>query len=251
VGAPSKTANGQGSAITPLTASDKLDREESNLSQKEAGGAHASFLDNRNPGGHQPRSGRGVQAKLDTAAGATSAPNKPPTIEHRTQGRAKVVIKELEATTVQDGILCYKYANEDNKEGNDKAKDSGKKLNKEDDAKLDLLCQKMDALEHRMYPKETMAAIFACAVYQAWLDGQAFRAETVASLAAIFEGSNNPDLCVVTAALERDAAKARAYLVIMNDKVSFTLLHHLQWLDHEIRPGDSIATKIVAFEEDI
>ncbi len=67
-----------------LTASNKLDGEESITSQKETGGAQDSFLDKENLVGHQPRSGCCVQTKLDAAAGATSAPNKPHTIGHRT-----------------------------------------------------------------------------------------------------------------------------------------------------------------------
>jgi hypothetical protein len=148
-------------------------------------------------------------------------------------------------------ILDKEYANEEDKEGDGKTGDSGSKLNKEDYAKLDLLCQKMDALEPCMCSKGTLASIFACAVTQAQLAGQAFGAEAFASIAAIFKGSKNPDPCAVTAALERGAAKVRAYLMIMNDKVGFTLLHHLKWLDCEIWPGDLIATKIVVFKGDI
>jgi hypothetical protein len=70
-------------------------------------------------------------------------------------------------------------------------------------------------------------------------------------MAAIFEGSENPDPCAVAAALEPNAASARAYLVVMNGKVGFTLLHHLQRVDWEIWPGDPIANQIVAFEGDI
>jgi hypothetical protein len=102
-----------------------------------------------------------------------------------------------------------------------------------------------------MYSKGTVALVFACAVTQAWLASQPFGDNAVLPMVAIFEASENPDLCVVAAALEPDAANARAYLVFMNGKVGFTLLHHLQQVDQEIRPGDPIATKIVAFEGNI
>jgi hypothetical protein len=66
-----------------------------------------------------------------------------------------------------------------------------------------------------------------------------------------FEGNENPNPCAVAAALEPDAASTRAYLVVINGKVSFTLLHHLQRVDREIWPGDPIANQIVAFKGDI
>ncbi len=144
---------------------------------------------------------------------------------------------------------------EDNKDNEDieesKGKDRGDDLDDEEDAELDLLRWEMDALEHRMYSKGTVASVFARTVTQAWLAGKTFGDNAVAAMAAIFEGSENPDPCAVAAALEPDAASARAYLVIMNGKVGFTLLHHLQWVDQEIQPGDPIANQIAAFKGDI
>jgi hypothetical protein len=96
-----------------------------------------------------------------------------------------------------------------------------------------------------------MASVFARTVTQARLAGKTFGDDAVAAMAAIFEGSENPDPCAVAAVLELVAASARAYLVIMNGKVGFTLLHHLQRVDWEIWPGDPIANQIVAFEGDI
>jgi hypothetical protein len=111
----------------------------------------------------------------------------------------------------------------------------------------------MDALEHHMHSKGTMALVFACTVPQARLARKFFGEDAIAAIAAIFDGSENPDPCAVTAALEPDAASARAYLVVMNGEVGFTLLlHHLQQVvDREIQPGDMIANQIVAFEGDI
>ena len=104
-----------------------------------------------------------------------------------------------------------------------------------------------------MHSKGTMALVFACTVPQARLARKFFGEDAIAAIAAIFDGSENPDPCAVTAALEPDAASARAYLVVMNGEVGFTLLlHHLQQVvDREIQPGDMIANQIVAFEGDI
>ena len=45
---------------------------------------------------------------------------------------------------------------------------------------------------------------------------------------SINPNSENPNPCVVAGALEPDAANAQTYRVVMNGKVGFTLLHHLQ-----------------------
>jgi hypothetical protein len=67
----------------------------------------------------------------------------------------------------------------------------------------------------------------------------------------IFQGDADADPGSVTAALEPNAARARVYLVVMNGDVGFTLLHHVQRMDQEIRPTDPIANRIVAFAGDI
>jgi hypothetical protein len=69
---------------------------------------------------------------------------------------------------------------------------------------------------------------------QARRTGQGFATKAMASLASIFEGSKNPDPGAVAAALETGAANSQAYLVVMNDDMGFTLLHHLQQLKCEI-----------------
>jgi hypothetical protein len=161
-----------------------------------------------------------------------------------------------EAGGAWDGIIHDEDDNKDDdkddKDNNkDKAKDSGNDPVDEDDAKPVLLHREMDSLEHRMYSEGTVASVFARAVTQARLAGQPFGDDAVTSIAAIFEGSENPNPCAVAAALEPDAVNARAYLIVMNIKVGFTLLHHLQLVDQEIWPGDPIATKTMAFEGDI
>jgi hypothetical protein len=144
---------------------------------------------------------------------------------------------------------------EDDKDAEDDEESEGKASSDdpddEEDPEFALLRWEMDALEHCMYSKGTMASVFARTVTQARLAGKTFGDNAVAAMAAIFEGSENPNPCAVAAVLEPDAASARAYLVIMNGKVGFTLLHHLQRVDREIWPGDLIANQIVAFEGDI
>ena len=66
-----------------------------------------------------------------------------------------------------------------------------------------------------------------------------------------FKGKDNPDTSVVAAALEPRAASTQAYLVVTNDDVGFSVLHHLQQMDQEICPGDPIIDHIVAFKGDI
>jgi hypothetical protein len=107
----------------------------------------------------------------------------------------------------------------------------------------------MEALEQRRYSKGTVALVFAQA--EARRTNQGFATKAMASLASIFEGSENPDPGAVAAALETEASNSQAYLVLMNDNVGFTLLHHLQRLKCEIRPGDPIINRVVAFEGDI
>ena len=107
----------------------------------------------------------------------------------------------------------------------------------------------MEALERCRYSKGTVASVFAQT--EARRTDQGFATKAMASLASIFEGSKNPDPGAVVAALETEAANSQAYLVIMNDDVGFTLLHHLQRLKCELRPGDPIINRVVAFEGDI
>jgi hypothetical protein len=109
----------------------------------------------------------------------------------------------------------------------------------------------MDALEQRMYSEGTVASVFARTVTHAKLAGNPFGAEATDAMASIFKGNDNPDTSAVAAALAPSAASTRAYLVVMNDDVGFSVLHHLQRMDREIRPGDPIIDHIVAFEGDI
>ncbi len=82
-----------------------------------------------------------------------------------------------------------------------------------EDAELTLLRWEMDTLEH---------------ITQSRLTRKTLGVEALAAMKDIFHGNENPDPGAVTAALQLDTASARAYLVIMNAEVGFTLLHHLQ-----------------------
>jgi hypothetical protein len=217
------------------------------------------------PAGHLATSGATswVQARLQGAADKPGCPPEQANVRRAKSRRRADSDKLKDASTeckeaggARDGIFNdNNERKEDNKDAEDdkesKGKASGNNPDDEEDAELALLRQELDALEHRMYSKVTVALVFARTVTQAHLAGKTFGDNAVAAMAAIFEGSENPNPCAVAAALEPDAASARAYLIVMNGEVGFTLLHHLQQVDWEIWPGDPIANQIVAFEGDI
>ena len=93
--------------------------------------------------------------------------------------------------------------------------------------------------------------MFARTISQAQRAGKTLGAGALEAMEDIFQGDADADPGSVTAALEPNAAKARVYLVVMNGDVGFTLLHHVQRMDQEIRPTDPIANRIVAFAGDI
>ena len=158
--------------------------------------------------------------------------------------------KCIEAGWAQDNII-HNGTDEEDDDEDDADDEIGVVENNEEDDELTLLRREMDALEHRMYSEGTVASVFARTVTHARLAGNPLRAEAIAAMAAIFKGNDNPNPSAVAAALEPGAASTRAYLVVMNDDVDFSVLHHLQRLDREIRPGDPIVDHIVAFERDI
>ncbi len=70
-----------------------------------------------------------------------------------------------------------------------------------------------------------MASVIACTITQARLAGKTLGADALAAMDEdIFYGNEKPNPGAVTAALEPDAASARAYLVVTNGEVGFTLL---------------------------
>ena len=104
--------------------------------------------------------------------------------------------KRKEAKRARDDVSN----DEDDKTDNDEAKDSfDSELDNKKANELASLCQEMEALECRRYFEETATAMFTQAITQAQLAGQVFGDEVDASLAAIFEGSNNQDPCAVAA----------------------------------------------------
>jgi len=153
--------------------------------------------------------------------------------------------KGKEAGGAQENFIREDNEDEDNEDDADEDDD-------EEDVELTLLRREMDALEQRMYSEGTVASVFvARMVTHAKLAGNPFGAEAIAAMASIFKGNDNPDTSAVAAALEPSAASTQAYLVVMNNDVGFSVLHHLQQMDQEICPGDPIIDHIVAFEGDI
>jgi len=156
-----------------------------------------------------------------------------------------------EAGGAQDNIIHNGHDNEDDNKEDDKDDKIGEVEDEEEDVELTLLRREMDALEHRMYSEGTVASVFARTVTHARLTGNPFGAEAIAAMAAIFKGNDNPNPSAVAAALEPGAASTRAYLVVMNSDVGFSMLHHLQRMDREIQPRDPIVDDIVAFKGNI
>jgi len=142
--------------------------------------------------------------------------------------------------------------NDDEEEDEDDNKDDRlEDPDEEEDAELTLLRREMDALDHRMFSEGTVALVFAHTIAQAHLARKTLGVDALKAMEDIFHGDVEADPAAVTAVLEPNAARARVYLIVMNGDVGFTLLHHVQRMDQEIRPGDPIANKIVAFEGDI
>jgi hypothetical protein len=144
-----------------------------------------------------------------------------------------------EAGGAQD--IIFHNTNDDEEEDEDDDEDDGlEDPDEEEDAELTLLRREMDTLEHRMFSEGTMASVFARTIAQAHLARKTLGADALEAMEDIFHGDAGADRGTVTAALEPNAARARVYLVIMNGDVGFTLLHHVQQMDQEIRPGDPI-----------
>ncbi len=156
-----------------------------------------------------------------------------------------------EAGGAQDSIFLNTNDDEEGDKEDDEADEIEVDADKEEDAELTLPRQEMDALEHRMHSTATVASVFARTITQSRLARKTLGEEALAAMEDISHGNENPDPGAVTAALEPDAASARAYFDVMNAEVGFTLLHHLQQMDQEIWLGDPIANRIVAFEGDI
>jgi len=181
--------------------------------------------------------GRLVTVRTDTPVRARNASD---------ESLDDVSSKCKEAGGAQDNIIREYDEEDDDKDDADD--EIGVGDDNKEDVELTLLRWEMAALVQRMYSKGTVASVFACTVTHARLAENPFGAEAIAAMAAIFKGNDTPDTSAVAAALEPSAASTWAYLVVMNDDVGFSVLHHLQRMDREIRPGDPIIDHIVAFE---
>jgi hypothetical protein len=104
----------------------------------------------------------------------------------------------------------------------------------------------MVALQQLVDAKGSVASIFANTVSKAQTSGKVFFEDFNTAIADIFHGDENLNPDTLTTALEQDASEGRAYLIMINDDVGFTLLHNLQCMDCKIWPGDPISSKVVA-----
>jgi hypothetical protein len=218
-----------------------------------------------------PTAGKKTRSGAEATSGATTAPDGGDKLPKGRVGRSSKVpaimlpTSRLRADSEEsggDGSSKCKEAggaqdtishnpDDDEEEEDDDEDDGLEDVDEEDDAELILLRRAMDALEHRMFSEGTVASVFARTIAQAQLAEKTLGADALEAMEDIFHGDAEADPGAVAAALEPNAARARVYLIVMNDNVGFTLLHHLQRMDQEIRPGDPIANKIVAFEGDI
>ena len=154
--------------------------------------------------------------------------------------------KGKEAGGAQDTI--FHNPDDDKEEDEDDNDEDGlEDSDKEEESELALLHWEMNALEHRSLSEGTMASVFARTIAQAHMAGKTLGADALEAMEDVFQGDADADPGSVTAALEPNAARAWVYLVVMNGNVGFTLLHHVQRMDQEIRPTDPIANRIVAF----
>ena len=153
-----------------------------------------------------------------------------------------------EAGGAQDFIFHNPDGEEEEKDDVEK---DGLEDSDEEEAELALLRREMHALEHRSLSEGTVASVFARTILRAQRDGKPLGADALEAMEDIFQGDADADPGSVEAALEPNASEAQVYLVVMNDDVGFTLLHHVQRLDQELRPTDPIANRIVAFVGDI
>ena len=235
--------------------------------------------------GSRGRLGRAVRNESDVAAGATkvsvgtTAPkgrsgpeDKTPKSQGGRSGKGKATSPgrtrtsrrradsddsggEVSSTGKEAGgaqdIISHN-PDDDEEEGEDDDEEDGlEDSDEEEESELALLHREMNVLEHRMFSEGTVASVFARTIAQAHRARKTLGANALEAMEDIFRGDADAHPGAVTAALEPNAAKARVYLVVMNGDVGFTLLHHVQRMDQEIRPTDPIVNRIVAFAGDI
>jgi hypothetical protein len=105
----------------------------------------------------------------------------------------------------------------------------------------------MEELQQRVYQERTAALVFAVAVSNARLRGK----EGIDKAEAAIDNILTPQKGGPTAlesALDPDASKIRAYIAVLAENDGgFTLMYNLQQADRELRPGNPIKSRVVAF----
>ncbi len=105
----------------------------------------------------------------------------------------------------------------------------------------------MEELQQRVYQKRTAASVFAVAVTNARLLGMGGADEAEAAIQAILNPRRGGPT-VLEGTLDPELSKARAYIAVLaNYQLGFTLLDNLQWVDQDLRPGNPIRARVVAF----
>jgi hypothetical protein len=105
----------------------------------------------------------------------------------------------------------------------------------------------MEEPQQRVYQEWTAASVFVVAVTNPHLLGMGSVNKAEVAIQAIL----NPRRGGPTALerkLDPELSKAWAYIAILaNYQLGFTLLYNLQWVDQELRPGNPIRARVVAF----
>ena len=98
-----------------------------------------------------------------------------------------------EAGGAQDSISFNANDDEEKDEEDDEADEIEDDADEAEAAKLTLLRQEMDALEHHMYSTGIVASVFARTITQSRLTKKTLGAEALAAMKDIFHGNENPD----------------------------------------------------------
>jgi hypothetical protein len=102
-------------------------------------------------------------------------------------------------------------------------------------------------LQQRVYQEQMAASVFAVVVTKAHFLGMGGINKAEAAIQAILNPWRGGPMALEDA-LDPELSKARAYIAILADYLlGFTLLYNLQRVDQELRPGNPICARVVAF----
>ncbi len=105
----------------------------------------------------------------------------------------------------------------------------------------------IEELQQRVYQERMAVSVFAVVVTNAHLLGMGGINKTEAAIQAILNPQRG-GLTALESALDPELPKAWAYIAILADyQLGFTLLNNLQRVDQELRPGNPIRARVVAF----